>query len=138
MEVIISDDRLNKQVRKFIANAVVNFRFSLTEPKPSELLYKEPSIILTEAPPTRVDPPQIFTTFVTILIVALFVIFLWGLNYQKVNLNLFPVDGTGFILNIFFIGCLSLVLFILVKFWVNWTFIETIQCFTIVSNSSVI
>jgi hypothetical protein len=88
---------------------------------------------MTEAPPTRVDPPQIFTVFVTVLIVLLFVGFLWGLNYQKVNLSLFPSDGTGLLLNVVFVGCLSTVLFMLFKFWVNWTFIETFQYFVVVS-----
>jgi hypothetical protein len=134
LEVIISDDRLTKPIRKYIANAIVTFRYSLTQPEATELHYQVPSIIMTEAPPTRVDPPQIFTGFVTILIILLFVVFLWGLNYQKVNLNLFPRDGAGLLLNLVFIGSLSLVLFMLVKFWVNWTFIETFQYFIVVSK----
>lgn len=134
LEVIIADDRLSKQLRKYIANAHVNFRYSLNAPQPTELHYQQPSIIMTEAPPSRIDPPAMFTFFVTALIVLLFVIFLYGLNYQKVNLSLFPSDGTGLLLNVVFLGSLGLVLVMLFKFWVSWTFIETFQYFLIVSK----
>lgn len=134
LEVIISDDRLNKQIRKYIATAEVTFRYSLTEPQPSELAYAPPSIIMTEAPATRIDPPATFTLFVTVLIVVLFAVFLWGLNYQKVNLRLFPSDGAGLLLNVVFLGCLGGVLVMLIKFWVSWTFIETFQYFVVVSK----
>ena len=119
----MSDDRLDKNIRKYIAEAVVTFRHSLNAPLPSELHYDEPSIILTEAPAVRVDPPQSFTAFVTLLVAALFVVFLWGLGYQKANLNLFPSDGVGLIVNGVFLGLMGVVLFMLWKFWVSWTFI---------------
>jgi hypothetical protein len=135
--VIISDDRLGKQVRKYIATADVNFRYSLAAPEPSELHYSQPSIIMTEAPPTRVDPPQTFTVFVTALILLLFVIFLGGLLHQKVNLNLFPTDGAGLLLNAVFLGSLGLVLVMLFKFWLSWNFIKTAQYFALVSKSAV-
>lgn len=89
---------------------------------------------MTEAPPTRVDPPATFTLFVTVLIVLLFVLFLWGLSYQKANLKLFPSDGMGLLLNVVFLGSLGLVLVMLFKFWVSWTFIETFQYFLVVSK----
>jgi len=123
LEVIISDDRLDSQTRTVVANCRVAFRNSLEHPLPGELNYVQPSIILTEAPAQRVDPPAIFTGFVVVLLVALFSIFLYGLSYQKVNFSLFPSDGTGFLLNVVFIGCLGLVLFMLLKFWINWTFL---------------
>jgi hypothetical protein len=134
LEVIIADDRLSKQLRKFIANAHVSFRHSLAAPQPTELQYQQPSIIMTEAPPSRIDPPAMFTFFVTALIILLFVIFLYGLNYQKANLSLFPSDGAGLTLNVVFLGSLGLVLVMLFKFWVSWTFIETFQYFLIVSK----
>jgi hypothetical protein len=87
---------------------------------------------MTEAPPKREDPPASFTGFVTLLIVILFVIFLWGLNYQKVNLSLFPSSGAGLILNLIFIGSLSLILYMLFQFWLNWNFIETFQYFIVI------
>jgi len=37
LEVIISDDNLDKQVRKDIANFNVNFRFSLEKPLAGDL-----------------------------------------------------------------------------------------------------
>lgn len=89
---------------------------------------------MTEAPATRIDPPATFTLFVTVLIVVLFAVFLWGLNYQKVNLRLFPSDGAGLLLNVVFLGCLGGVLVMLIKFWVSWTFIETFQYFVVVSK----
>ncbi len=134
LEVIISDDRLDSQTRKFIAACKVTFRHSLEQPQPSELKYVEPSIIMTEAPATRIDPPAIFTAFVVILLCMLFAIFLWGLSHQKLNLNLFPSDGTGLLLNVLFLGALGLVMFTLMKFWINWTFIETIQFLTLTSK----
>lgn len=134
--MIISDDRLAKQLRRFIATAQVNFRHSLTAPQPSELHYAQPSIIMTEAPPTRIDPPATFTLFSTALIVLLFAVFLYGLGHQKVNLNLFPSDGAGVALNVLFVGSLGVVLVMLFNFWVSWTFIETFQYFLVVSKSA--
>lgn len=89
---------------------------------------------MTEPPATRVDPPSIFTLFVTGLIILLFVIFLYGLVYQKVNLSLFPGDGVGFLMNVLFLVSLGVVLVMLFKFWVSWTFIETFQYFMVVSK----
>lgn len=134
LEVIISDDKLDSQTRKSIANCKITFRNSLEQPLPNELQYLEPSIILTEPPAQRIDPPNLFTGFVVLLIIILFSIFLYGLSYQKVNFNLFPTDGKGFLLNVVFLGFLGLVLFMLLKFWINWTFIQTIQWFLITST----
>jgi hypothetical protein len=90
---------------------------------------------MTEPPATRVDPPAIFTLFITGVIVLLFAIFLYGLLYQKVNLSLFPSDGMGFLVNVLFLASLGVVLVMLFKFWVSWTFIETFQYFVVVSKS---
>ena len=84
---------------------------------------------MTEAPAQRIDPPALFTGFVCVVLVVLFFLFLMGLNHQKANLNLFPSSGTGSILNIVFLGALGLVLFWLLKFWINWTFLQTVQYF---------
>lgn len=134
MEVVISDDRFNKQTRKYIANVLVNFRYSLTEPQPSELHYQVPTLIMTEAPPTRVDPPKTFTIFVTLVLVILFAVFLYGLSYQKANLSLLPRSGTGLLLNLVFLASLGGILYMLFQFWLNWSFIETFQYFAIVSK----
>ena len=90
---------------------------------------------MTEAPAQRVDPPSTFTAFIVVLIIVLFIIFLMGLAHQKLNLNLFPLGGIGFIFNVIFLACLGIVLFFLFQFWINWTFIQTIQCFLIASIS---
>lgn len=92
---------------------------------------------MTEPPATRVDPPAIFTIFVTVVIILLFAIFLYGLQHQKVNLSLFPSDGVGFLVNILFLASLGVVLVMLFKFWVSWTFIETFQYFVVVSKCEV-
>lgn len=84
---------------------------------------------MTEAPAQRIDPPAIFTGFVCVVLVVLFGLFLMGLNHQKVNFNLFPSSGLGSIFNLVFLGCLGLVLFMLMKFFIDWTFIETLKYF---------
>jgi hypothetical protein len=89
---------------------------------------------MTQPPASRVDPPALFTGFIVVVLVGLFVIFVWGLSYQKVNLKMFPSDGAGLFLNFIFLGCLGLVLFMLFKFWISWTFIETIQYFLLGSK----
>lgn len=105
----------------------MTFRHSLEQPREGDLKYTVPSIIMTNPPATRVDPPVLFTGFIVVVIGILFAIFLYGLKYQKANLNLFPFDGAGLITNAVFLGCFGLVLFVLMKFWLSWTFIETIQ-----------
>lgn len=138
LEIIISDDRFETQTRNILGNCKVTFRHSLDQPLPNELKYTVPSIIMTQPPTTRVDPPALFTGFVVVVLIGLFGIFVWGLSYQKVNLRLFPTDGAGLFLNFVFLGCLGLVLFMLFKFWISWTFIETIQYFLLGSNSMLI
>jgi len=86
---------------------------------------------MTEAPAQRVDPPALFTGFVCVILVVLFCIFLMGLNHQKANFNLFPSGGIGSLTNLIFLGCLALVLLWLVKFWISWTFLDTVQYFFI-------
>lgn len=134
LEIIISDDRFETQIRHILANCKVAFRYSLEQPLPSELKYTVPSIIMTQPPASRIDPPPLFTSFVVVVLAGLFGIFLWGLSYQKVNLSMFPTDGAGVFLNFVFLGCLGLVLFMLFKFWLSWTFIETVQYFLLGSN----
>lgn len=94
----------------------------------SELHYQIPSTIMTDPPATRVDPPQIFTAFAVLLIVGFTLVFLYGLSYLNVNLKLFPTDSSvGLITNIGFLGVLATVLYFLLQFWLNWTFLETLQ-----------
>ena len=75
-----------------------------------------------------------FTGFIMLVLCLIFVIFLAGLSYQKVNLNLFPTDGMGSILNLVFLGCLGLILFMLLQFWLSWTFLQTVQYFVLASK----
>ncbi len=89
---------------------------------------------MTEPPATRVDPPAIFTIFVTGVIVLLFAVFLYGLIYQRANLSLFPGDGVGLLVNVVFLGSLGVVVVMLFKFWISWTFIETFQYFVVASK----
>ena len=89
---------------------------------------------MTEAPSERVDPPAMFTGFIMILLVVLLVFFVWGLMHQGLNLNLFPSGGIGSMMNLVFLGCLGLVLFMLTRFWISWTFLETIQYFALASK----
>lgn len=89
---------------------------------------------MTEAPTERVDPPVMFTGFIMILMVILLMLFIWGLMHQGLNLSLFPTGGIGSLLNLVFLGSLGLVLFMLTRFWISWTFIETMQYFVLASN----
>ena len=130
--MIVSDDRLDSQIRRFIANCQVNFRFSLDAPLSHELSYEVPSTIMTEAPAERVDPPEIFTGFVSLVLVGLFLVFLWGLSYQGVNFNLFPKNGLGMLLNLVWLGLAGGVVYVLAKFWLQWTFICTVQVLVVV------
>ena len=50
---------------------------------------------------------------------------------QKANFNLFPSGGIGSLTNLIFLGCLGLVLLWLIKFWISWTFLDTVQYFFI-------
>ena len=93
---------------------------------------------MTEAPAKRVDPPQIFTGFVSMVLVVLFLVFLWGLMYQGVNFNLFPKDGVGMIINWVWLGLAGGVVYVLVKFWLGWTFISTMQVLLVVRNNAAI
>jgi hypothetical protein len=96
-----------------------------------------PSTILTDPPAERIDPPATFTIFVVVVILVAFLIFLYGLTNLKANFNLFPQDGTGVLTNVLFLGVLGAILLLLVKFWISWTFIETIQYFFVIRTSLV-
>jgi|JI9StandDraft_2_1071091.scaffolds.fasta_scaffold179821_2 hypothetical protein len=78
---------------------------------------------MTQAPATREDPPALFTSFVVILLIGLFAGWLWGLWYQGANLKLFPSRGAGFLLNIGWLVCLGGVFWVLLEFWLEWTFL---------------
>ena len=105
----------------------------MTDAGLSELHYEVPSIILTNPPAERIDPPKIFTAFAVLLIVAFTLIFLYGLSHLKVNFQLFPTDSsTGLMTNIAFVGILAIVLYFLLQFWINWTFLKTLQYFLMI------
>ena len=89
--------------------------------------YSIPSIIRSDPPQERVDPPQIFTAFVLVLNVVMTLIFVYGLSYLGVNLKLLMESGSGMLLNMVLIGLLGLNLLFLFKFWMEWTFLNTIQ-----------
>lgn len=56
-------------------------------------------------------------------------LFLYGLYYLKVNVNLLLESGKGLILNVVLVGLLMINLVFLFKFWLGWRFIETVQNF---------
>lgn len=62
-----------------------------------------------------------------IVILAINAVFVYGLNYLKVNVNLFPKSSTGFLMNIGLVVIIMANLTILLKFWISWTFLETLQ-----------
>ena len=64
--------------------------------------------------------------------------FLYGLSYLKANVGLFPSDFVGMIWNLLFISIMMGILAILMKFWINWTFITTFQYLSIIILPSVI
>jgi hypothetical protein len=66
---------------------------------------------------------------------VLFFVFLMGLAHQKANFSLFPSSGTGSLLNVVFLVALGLVFFMLLQFFISWTFIETVQWFVLASSS---
>ena len=56
------------------------------------------------------------------------VLFLYSLQHLKINLNSFPFnDPNGMLLNVAFLGCIGLLFFTIVQFWLSWTFIETVR-----------
>ena len=123
MEVILADENLDQNIRNVLADCNVKFRKSLETVPNSDLHYKLEQIIQTSAPSERVDPPRIFTFFVVLLILAVNAGFVYGLNHLKVNAVVFPRLSTGFLMNFAFIILLMMNLGILMKFWINWTFL---------------
>ena len=85
------------------------------------------SIIRSDPPQERVDPPQIFTAFVLVLDVVMTIIFFYGLSYLGVNVKLLMESGSGLVLNVILIGLLLVNMLFLFKFWMEWTFLNTIQ-----------
>ena len=60
--------------------------------------------------------------------------FLYSLSHLKVNLGLFPTGGLGVILNLVFLGLIGVIVFSLIKFWISWTFIETVKVLAVLGN----
>lgn len=119
----MADENLDQNIRNVLADCNVKFRKSLETVPNSDLHYKLEQIIQTSAPSERVDPPRIFTFFVVLLILAVNAGFVYGLNHLKVNAVVFPRLSTGFLMNFAFIILLMMNLGILMKFWINWTFL---------------
>ena len=88
LELIISDERLENSIRKKIANGKVNFRHSVDHVPEQYNEYQPQSIIRSDPPSERIDPPQIFTAFVLAVDVIVTLLFLYGLYYLRVNVNL--------------------------------------------------
>lgn len=62
-------------------------------------------------------------------------VFAKGLRYLKVNADLFPREAAGLVLNCVFIVAFGVVLVMLGKFWVSWTFLSTLQYILVMSTS---
>jgi hypothetical protein len=60
-------------------------------------------------------------------------IFVFGLNYLKVNVSDFPKTSVGFLVSAGFLAILMANLAILLKFWINWTFLDTLQYLSLLS-----
>lgn len=110
--------------------AKVNIRFSksLTDPPKSSFYYEPKKEIIFKVVNEKIDTPAIFTLFATVLVVVSVGLFAYSLQHLKLNLNSFPFnDPNGMLLNIAFLGCIGLLFFILVQFWLSWTFLETVR-----------
>jgi hypothetical protein len=76
----------------------------------------------------RVDPPALFTLFATGLVLSSLVLFGYSLLTLKANFNSFPFsDPNGMLLNVGFLACIFWLFYVLVQFWISWTFIETVR-----------
>lgn len=92
--------------------------------------YHPQKVIENPPPESRIDPPQIFTTFILILMVLFTVFLLYGLFvYLKVNFKQLPSSGLGVILNLALIALIVTNLVFLIKFWLSWNFITTVNNF---------
>ena len=60
---------------------------------------------------------------------------MFGLKHLRVNIKLLMGSGSGFVLNLVLIGLLVVNLVFLCKFWLVWTFLETIQYMFWLSNN---
>lgn len=133
LELIVSDEELENSIRRKIANTKINFRYSMDAPPTTYLSYHPQPIIESAPPSVRVDPPQTFTSFVVVISVLLFSVFLYGLVHLKANVNLLFTSTSALVLNLMLIGLLGVNLLFLVKFWLGWTFISTVKYFLLLS-----
>lgn len=122
LELIIADERLSENVRNNIASIRITFRHSIPDDKipnnNSPISYKLESIIRTNAPEQRIDPPATFTIFLVIIMAIFTAIFYYGVfGHLKANIKLLPSDGVGLLLNIGLISLLAVNLVFLAKFW---------------------
>ena len=127
IELLIADDKLTDPFRKKVASLEITFSKSLDKPRLSDLHYEPKQEIIFKLGQDRVDPPSSFTAFVVLLIVLSFVGFVYSLTNLKMNLRLFPREGLGSLLNIVFLVMMGAIVWVLIKFWASWTFLETVR-----------
>lgn len=135
LEILVAGDELSQQYRQKIGTFHIVFLKASTAPHPSALYYESKPEIIFKLDGAREDPQSTFTLFVVLLIVISFIGFLGSLSHLKVNISLFPSSGTGAILNILFLGLIGGIVYVLVKFWLTWTFIETVKVLSVLGKS---
>jgi hypothetical protein len=63
-----------------------------------------------------------------LMIVVACLVFLYGLVHLKVNFSLFPaVTSLGFLMNVALVTLVLVYLYVLVMFWLKWTFLVTLN-----------
>jgi hypothetical protein len=128
LEILIGDDQLDTNFRNVIAKFNIRFAKSLVEPPKSEFHYEPKKEIIFRVVIDKIDTPAIFTLFATALVLTSVGLFAYSLQHIKVNVNSFPFnDFNGMLLNISFLVCIGLLFFIILQFWLSWTFIETVR-----------
>lgn len=128
LEILIGDDELDSNFRNVIAKFNIRFSKSLSEPPKSEFHYEPKKEIIFKVFNEKVDTPAIFTLFATALVLVSVALFAYSLRHLKLNLNSFPFhDPNGMMLNIAFLACIGLLFFIILQFWLSWTFLETVR-----------
>lgn len=63
---------------------------------------------------------------------------IYSLFYLKANLKLFPLGGLGGVLNIGFLTLIGVITYVLVRFWVDWTFLEAVKVLGLLGRCIVI
>ena len=136
LEILVGGNEV-ESLKARIATFNIVFSKASTTPQLSDLHYEPKPEIIFKLAGEREDPQSVFTLFVVFLIGLSFVAFLYSLIHLKVNFSLFPLTGLGAILNLLFLGLLGTILYVLINFWLTWTFIETVKVLAALGNYSV-